>query len=240
MKFDIPLKIFQTWYTKDLSTTMKKHVDLIKELNPEFEHFLYDDNDCKEFIEENFGDFVLNAYNSLIPGAYKADLWRYCVLYIYGGIYLDIKFTPVNDFKFIDIFLLNEEQFVIDRPINVFFKEEEIGIYNGLIICKPNNELLLKCIYQIVENVNNKYYGYSCLYPTGPGLLGQKYYNNEKNDYKKELNNFRIKYEGPNEYKGHITFDNEIILEEYIGFRNEKTKEKYYIDLWKSRGIYKK
>merc|ERR1719476_8124 len=34
---------------------------------------------------------TLEAYKSLRPAAYKADLWRLCVLWMHGGIYLDQK-----------------------------------------------------------------------------------------------------------------------------------------------------
>ena len=63
----IPLTIYQTWYTKDLPPKMHENVELLKKQNPEFEHFLYDDNDCRKFIKENFDKDVLNAYDSLIP-----------------------------------------------------------------------------------------------------------------------------------------------------------------------------
>jgi mannosyltransferase OCH1-like enzyme len=99
----MPLKIFQTWYTKDLPPKMKKVVENIKTNNPKFEHYLFDDNDCRVFIKEKFPEEVLDAYDRLIPGAYKADLWRYCVLYIHGGIYMDIKFKCVNGFKLIEL-----------------------------------------------------------------------------------------------------------------------------------------
>ena len=54
-----------------------------------------------DFIKNNYPVDVLEAFNKLIPGAYKADLWRYCVLYKLGGIYLDIKYSCVNNFKLI-------------------------------------------------------------------------------------------------------------------------------------------
>ena len=102
----IPLNIYQTWHTKDLPKFMKKTVDNIIKNNPAFKHYLFDDNDCRNFIKDNFDVTVLNAFDSLIPGAYKADLWRYCVLYKNGGIYLDIKYEPVNGFKFINLTLM--------------------------------------------------------------------------------------------------------------------------------------
>jgi mannosyltransferase OCH1-like enzyme len=51
------------------------------------------DNQCKdEFMNTVFANTsVTAAYNLINPVAYasKADIWRYCVLYTYGGLYLD-------------------------------------------------------------------------------------------------------------------------------------------------------
>jgi hypothetical protein len=54
-------------------------------------HYLFNDADCREFIAREYPPDVLMAYDRLIPTAFKADLWRYCVLYKYGGVYLDAK-----------------------------------------------------------------------------------------------------------------------------------------------------
>ncbi len=54
-------------------------------------HYLFCDSDCRSFIAREYPPDVLMAYDRLIPTAFKADLWRYCVLYKYGGVYLDVK-----------------------------------------------------------------------------------------------------------------------------------------------------
>eukprot|EP01038_Epipyxis_sp_PR26KG_P008204 gene8204-11099_t len=62
------------------------------------------DNSCKdEFMSTVFADTsILWAYNAINPlvGAARADIWRYCVLYTYGGFYIDddsdIK-VPLDD-----------------------------------------------------------------------------------------------------------------------------------------------
>ena len=79
----IPRQIFQTWHNKnELPPQVKSNIEKMKELNPEFDHYLFDDDDCLQFIQQHFTQDVVNAFQSLVPGAYKADLWRYCVLYI--------------------------------------------------------------------------------------------------------------------------------------------------------------
>jgi mannosyltransferase OCH1-like enzyme len=223
----IPANIFQTWNTKKLPLKMFQAMKCIKKNNPRFRYYLFDDNDCREFIKMNFPSNVLYAYDSLIPGAYKADLWRYCILYKYGGIYMDVKYYPVNNFKLIN--LLEKEHWVLDNG--------EHGIYNALMVCKPNNEILLKAINQIVLNVKNKFYGDGFLDPTGPGLLAQYFTINEKQnlDMKHVLT-------GHNDYDKYILFNNFKILQCYQGYFRERDNhsiKKHYSILWNERNIYR-
>jgi mannosyltransferase OCH1-like enzyme len=207
---------------------MKINHDLLIEENPEFTHHLYDETDCRNFIEANFDSSVLNAYNTLIPDSYKADLWRYCVLYINGGIYMDIKYQCVNNFKLIS--LTDKEYFVRDRPTQT--------VYTALIVAQPRNPILLQCINQIVENVNNKYYGLNALYPTGPGLLGSLF-------TLPEIQNMEIYFADTKFEKyslDYMVYQNTIILKYYDSYRLEQSKfhnTKHYDILWKESNIYR-
>ena len=159
----IPLNIFLTWATKEFPEPLQSRIERLQQLNPEFQYHIYDDNDCRNFISKYFSANVLDAYDRLIPDAYKADLWRCCVLYIYGGIYMDIKLATVHPFKLIN--LTDKEYFVKDRPPN--------SIYNAFMVCKPRNVLLKYAISSIIKNVRTRYYGNCPLAPTGPVLMGR-------------------------------------------------------------------
>jgi mannosyltransferase OCH1-like enzyme len=221
----IPLNIFQTWHTKNLPPLMRRAVNSIRALNPRFKYALYDDNDCREFIKNNFPLNVLNAYDGLIPGAYKADLWRYCILFKKGGIYLDIKYAPYNGFRFIT--LTEKEHFVLDADNN--------GIYNALLVCKPNNAILFEAIQKIVENVQTKNLGSNCLEPTGPQMLKTFFSNEAKNHLDMK-------------HKWYVSFNNRFILfngfhvlKSYNGYLSESStfkKTQYYETLWSKRQIY--
>ena len=224
----IPLKLYTCWHTKKLPPLMRENYQQIIKLTPRFEHYLFDEDDCHTFIQLNFQKDVLDAYNKLIPSSYKSDLWRYCVLYINGGIYMDIKFTYVNGFRFIA--LTEREFFVRDRDIDGTMRLT----LNGLISVKPRNEIMLKCIHQIVENVKNKYYGINCLDPTGPGLLGKYSTKEEKMNMELYYENIKI----PNVMDSWvIVFNNTIILKQYDGYRKDQTKE-HYSTLWAKKQIY--
>jgi mannosyltransferase OCH1-like enzyme len=229
---EIPLNIFQTWYTKKLPPFMQKNVDTLREKNPQFKYHLYDDDDCREFIDKYFDDSVLNAYDKLVPGAYKADLWRYCVLYIHGGIYLDMKMRCVGDFKLIEI--VDKEHYVKDIESNNI-EPHSFGIYNAVMIQKKKNPFLMECIQEVVKNVNNNYYGFSILYPTGPGMLGNLY-QKYKYDYQlPDIDMFHV-YEGEK-----IIYKERVILEHYPEYRREQVnnqKESHYSFLWNEQSIY--
>ena len=222
----IPLHIYQTWHSNTLPKYMQDCVNKLKEQNPEFEYHFFNDDDCRNYIKDNFNKDVLLAFDKLIPGAFKADLWRYCILYKKGGIYLDIKYQCENNFKFIE--LTDKEYFVKDIPIY-----NRQGIYNALLICKPGNNVLLNCINKIVENVKNKYYGNNPLEVTGPLLMS--YYFTPL-----ELNNMVLKHviENGNYF---IKQNDKKILKIYPQYRSEQKlyqNNKYYADLWHSRKIY--
>lgn len=232
----IPLKIFQTWHTKNLPKNMHDCVEKLKEQNPEFEHHLYDDHDCREFIKKHFSEKVLHAYNSLIPGAYKADLWRYCVLYIEGGIYLDIKFYCTNGFKLIH--MTEKEHFVHDVPRGPlrFPDYRNEGIFNAFIAALPGNQKMKQCIDAIVHHTQIRFYGINCLSPTGPFLLRRFFTPEERSEMK-------IRFLGYKTFRPHgIHYKGIKILDIYPQYRHEKhrfAKTSYYGDLWNQRNIYR-
>ena len=235
---DVPLQVFQTWSTRQLPDKMKETVEYNSMNNPDISFYLYDDKDCREYIKANFDNPVLEAYDKLKPGAYKADLWRYCILYQYGGAYLDIKFKCKSDFKLKSMMKGN---FVVkDRP--KYFKDG-IGIYNAFMIFSKGHPFLLKAIQKTLDNVKNRKYGKSDLYVTGPGMLGELY--NEHNEITPMVIMITRPYSNS---KMEIVYDGDPILYEYDEYRTEM-KEEYnkkenalihYSVLWKNKDIYNK
>ena len=53
----------------------------------------YSDQDCRRYIERHQPS-MLEVYDGLIPKAFKADVFRYCVLFVEGGLWLDITDCP--------------------------------------------------------------------------------------------------------------------------------------------------
>tara|TARA_E500000331_G_scaffold269302_1_gene260763 strand:- start:143 stop:2026 length:1884 start_codon:yes stop_codon:yes gene_type:complete len=224
----IPLNLFQTWHTLDLPPKMKENVELLKRQNPEFTHYLYDDKMCRDFIREHFHEDILWAFDKLKPGAYKADLWRYCVLYIHGGVYLDIKYNCVDNFKLIQ--LTDQEYWVKDRLYSIHNSNKPIiGIYQALISCLSKNEILYKAIYTIVNYCTFNYYSHNDLNVTGPHLISNFMNTNF-------IKNLKLSFNGKN-----ICYKNKIIMSTYNQYRKEQNStstELYYKVLWLRVNIF--
>ena len=218
----IPKIIWQTWATKDLPFNMLQCVNKLKASHTDFEYNLFNDEECYSFIKENYPIEVLYAYESLIPPTYKADLWRLCVLYKYGGAYLDIKLQFCNNYTLHDF--IDKEYFV---------KDGTGSIYNAFLVCKKENPVLLKTIQHIVENVSNNYYGETPYNPTATRLLGKIY-----ELYHKPI--FELTHYGPRSYET-VRKAGQNVLTHYAGYREEQAaiaKTPYYEKAWLNKQIY--
>lgn len=226
--YTIPLNIFQCWHSDELPNSLKESIENIKTNNPEFLHHLYNDKTCRAFIQSNFEEDVLYAYDSLVPHALRIDLWRYCILYKYGGIYLDVKYQCIHDFKF--IYLVDQEYFCQD------LKESGLGIYNAILICNPNNKVLLRCIHKIVENVKNEFYGKNGLEISGPMMIKPIL-----SDYVYELNLFHRYTQIENDMFFYICYHTFPILQINVDYRkDQKEKGEVWSEHYYKRTVYRK
>jgi mannosyltransferase OCH1-like enzyme len=233
----VPLVIYESWYSHDLPKGMAKNIETLLKMNPEFDYYLYSDEDCANFIKENFENEVLEAFYMLRPGAFKSDLWRYCMLYKRGGVYLDIKYYSLVPL----VNIIDENQTIFVRDITAP-RTTEGCFYNGFIVSPPNNEIFAKCISDIVVSTQNKLYKRNVLDITGPCMLGRvlakeytkSFYASVNFDYSNLNGNFWNYYPG-------ISYKGKIILKHYTKYRDEQSKtetDKSYGRLYMKGRIY--
>lgn len=240
----IPLKIFQTNEPQVLDG-MKNSILGWIEKNPEYDYHYFTTEKCRDFISKNFDRSVLRAYDDLIPGAYKADLFRYCVLYKNGGVYLDSCFVCKVPLKEI---IKPEFKFVsaVDRGV-------KNGLYNAFIACTPNNPVIKRAIDLAVSRIETRDYGERDLYTTGPICLGDALSDilkksRQTNFVPGPYDNGKVflfdRYAKPGKKIGGI-FDEkrkEIIRTKYDCHWQEKSKWSKlpgYSTLWKEKKIFK-
>ena len=121
---------------------MREWADTWIKLNPEYHYNFVDDDEMRKFIRFSFPDY-LQAFEKIKHGASKADLWRYLVMFKYGGVYADIDCICVNPLKeWIDPDAAYVTQFGVNKDV-----------CQWLIISIPGNPILLRAAERALENV---------------------------------------------------------------------------------------
>jgi len=126
-----------------------KNIKKWVELNPDLdlEQKIWTNVECRSFLDENFGSDVLKFYDSQSDGRFKSDLWRLCVLYVYGGIYVDIDQEPIEQLsKFIDF-----ENIDFCGITNM----ERFNLSNGFLYAKKNSQIIKQNIDETIQRYRN-------------------------------------------------------------------------------------
>ena len=233
---NVPLVLYQSWHTNQVPTKMKESIYTLIQMNPECDYYLYSDETSLRYLEEEYDDDVVSAFNTLKPGAYKSDLWRYCILYKKGGIYLDIKLQSVKPLA--PIIEANPTIFVRDWPGSC---TEEIGIYNAFMAAPPNNPIFKFCIDDIVNSCKMKLYKNGVLDITGPCLLGQMIKEHISLEHIERLPFKMIWFRNPPTNDVEIQYNGDVIIKSYKEYREEQKsfqKTRHYGEMWMSRDVY--
>lgn len=131
------------------------------------DYTLFDNDSTEAFLTKHYEPRVVNAYRSLKPYAYKADLARYCIIKILGGWYIDMGI-------------------IVPKQINasgsvrlVAFRDVQRNSATswacscGFFYAERNHPALSAAIEMCVRNCETKHYGLTSLCPTGPNVWGR-------------------------------------------------------------------
>lgn len=140
----IPKIIWQTFKTNQVPLIMRDYVDSWITKNPEYKYRFFDDQDIQNFLKTHFPDYY-EPYNRIKFGSSKADLWRYLIIYKYGGVYADLDCRCNNSLR---EWIKPDSQFVTQLGINK-------DICQWLLISEPENPIFLKAAEKSLENIIN-------------------------------------------------------------------------------------
>ena len=89
---DVPRRIFQTWETDEVPAQWKEAQASVIASNPDFEYVLITDADRYRILQQHF-PFLIPVMRNFPHAVQRADLIRYVVMYVYGGVYLDLDYV---------------------------------------------------------------------------------------------------------------------------------------------------
>ncbi|MEC7030816.1 MAG: glycosyltransferase [Pseudomonadota bacterium] len=158
----IPKTIHLTYYDKK---KVPQYVfDNLASKAPGYTIKFYDDTACEQELA-SINPLLAEKFNSLILGAHKADLFRYAILYKYGGVYLDIKtdlLTNLDEIidhtkeKTLYTVLMTgrpyeQPESFLKRKIRMHYDMSNGKIYQGFIASYPNNSIFIDLILHFYQ-----------------------------------------------------------------------------------------
>lgn len=69
-----------------------------RKTHPNFEIKLWDDKKSESLLKKHFPQYV-SLYNKLTYDIQRADMIRYCILHMYGGVYCDLDIRPKHNIE---------------------------------------------------------------------------------------------------------------------------------------------
>jgi len=150
----IPRIIHQTWF-EDLSPETYPQITRMQNSwkNTGWEYRFYTDTTARDYIKKNYPSRFLDAFDSLIPGAYKADLFRYLVLMKDGGVYSDVDVMLSGD---IESFITPTMSFFAPQDAVGDFADAKYCLWNGMMGSAPGHPFMIKAVERTVELVLNR------------------------------------------------------------------------------------
>ncbi|MEM5518906.1 glycosyltransferase [Henriciella sp. AS95] len=125
-----------------------------------FEYARFNSESAAEFIETHFDSRTLAAYRKCAIPAMQADFFRYCALWVHGGVYVDAD--TGNSGKLPEL--------ISGRKIGLLMTRQTRIANDFLFVRQPHAELYEKSVEQAVENVENEISN-NVWMVTGPGIM---------------------------------------------------------------------
>jgi len=184
----IPRIVHQTWFetvTPEKYPNMSRLIESWKRSGWTY-HF-WDDASAATFLSLHFPPEVREAYDSILPGAFKADLFRYCVLLIQGGVYADMDVMLESH---LDAAIPPDVGFMVPVDAPGIKPDHRMCLWNGFIASAPAHPYLARAIERVVNNIRNRFtvvdydwmmcpdpefsvvHAFSTLFTAGPCILG--------------------------------------------------------------------
>lgn len=188
----IPKIIVQTWKDNNIPEKYISEIKSVKNLNPDYKYIFFTDKDIEDFLKNYYPEY-LKTYNKLPIKIQKIDFFRYIAIYHFGGFYLDLDITCLENFDD----LLNFDSVF---PLDLFITKErcDSGVARYVEYCKrgvkyfigqyafgasKNNDFIKVLIDNIHNNIDEILANYE-LIKDGPNLAERVFvYDSTGPDY---------------------------------------------------------
>lgn len=179
-----------------------ENIENTKRILKDYKVIVWDGYLCNELIKK-YASEKYELYHSFKHPIQRCDFIRFLILYVYGGIYLDVDRYVLRSFN-----TLLKKYKDYDTILDI----SNYGILNNdIFICKKNSKFMKYNIDHCKNNKNNFIYFFDIMNSCGPLYVAKNYYNHI---YIKKNKNYKI-----------IGLGNELNACTFCGCNQEKLKE---------------
>lgn len=155
----VPKVFHQAWCNfndslKSPTIPLEVRGETLKYMPPGFVYKCHDMRDMRSYLQEVWGDDFSALFDSYEKIPHKVDLWRYCILYEQGGIYMDADCVLKSDLtplmQYDSVYVTN------NRGVE--------NVFNGFIVIGAHNPVMKDMVQFMKESgkdAQQDYY-YNC------------------------------------------------------------------------------
>lgn len=244
----IPRRIMQTYKSDIVQERMKTAIQNVQKAHPGFMYEYFNDTNARAFIADHFEPRVLEAFDILIPGAYKADVFRLCYLYVHGGWYIDISMNFNKNVEWIfEQIKERQPEMNIGKVGLVLVRDDPCTtlqyVYQAFLGSVPRHPIIKYILDAIVERVHARDMSEDCLSITGPGIFGRclnRYFGRSEDNkhiidgvfHSDEIVMLR---HGDGEI---LAYDKVFAKTKYSDWKKDRTNSKHYSHLYRKGRVF--
>uniref|UniRef100_A0A7S2Y6J7 Uncharacterized protein n=1 Tax=Entomoneis paludosa TaxID=265537 RepID=A0A7S2Y6J7_9STRA len=153
----IPRIIHQTWF-EELTDTNYPHLARLQNSwkASGWEYRFYTDESARVYIQQHFPQRFVDAYDTLLPGAFKADFFRLLALLKDGGIYADVDVQL--DATSLDDFIPSHVSFFVPRDVPIDrWPNSNYCLWNGLMGAAPGHFIIAQAVQDLLNHIENRW-----------------------------------------------------------------------------------
>lgn len=163
----IPKIIHQTSKSRCMTPQLARTINTWRNRLPDHEYYFHDDDAIDRLFNQDWPMFphLASVAKCLEQGTARADLWRYLVLWEYGGIYADIDTAPN---------LFNDSSITDDHD-SFFVIEQYHMLSQYFMAASPHHPVMFYAIHHALANIikHSKDERFDAALITGPHTLHQ-------------------------------------------------------------------
>lgn len=149
----IPQQIHQTWRTRHLPARLMRYHTSWARHNPTWRIYLYDDQACLDFVRRHY-PWLMPVYQGFAYNIQRADLFRYLIIYHYGGLYADIDMECLRPLDRLDpdsTAIFSVEALLMRQRQHELGYAKPFQVANCIFAAEPRHwflALIIACILQ--------------------------------------------------------------------------------------------